>query len=167
MPDERSLGFRSHPQEFTRLADEIELQEDKVGHARTILVGDLNAHPFDPGVVSGYCLNATLSRQVASRGSRVVQQRQRRFFFNPMWTKYNDGRSAAPASTFYREPGPIAYYWQMVDQLLIRPPLMSAFDEDDLQIVTTIGGRSLLRNGRPDKELASDHLPLVFSLELI
>ena len=59
------------------------------------------------------------------------------------------------------------FFWNMFDQVLIRPELLSSFSHDSLQILTAIGNTSLLsKNGRPNLKVASDHLPLLFTLQL-
>jgi hypothetical protein len=54
----------------------------------------------------------------------------------------------------------------MFDQVLIRPDLLDYFDIQDLRILTSDGDTNFLsRNGIPRKEI-SDHLPLIFKLNL-
>ena len=51
--------------------------------------------------------------------------------------------------------------------MLIRPSLVERLSRDGVEIVTNAAGTSLLaRNGRPDKSVGSDHLPLLFRLDL-
>ncbi len=55
----------------------------------------------------------------------------------------------------------------MFDQVLIRPDLLDFFQIDSLKIITEINGISLLSDfGRPNKSKGSDHLPILFSLNL-
>src|SRR3954466_3552200 len=56
-----------------RLAREIREAEGKVGHSRTIVLGDLNMNPFEPGVVAAGGLHAIMDRQIALQESRIVQ----------------------------------------------------------------------------------------------
>ena len=44
--------------------------EEAVGHSRTVLVGDLNMNPFEPGLIAANGLHAAASRRVAERGHR-------------------------------------------------------------------------------------------------
>ncbi|MEX2174492.1 MAG: endonuclease/exonuclease/phosphatase family protein [Pirellulaceae bacterium] len=164
--DKRNHGPESQAEECWHLAREIERAEDDRGHRRTILVGDLNASPHEFGLISAYRLNATLSRRIAGREDRAIGDIRARFFFNPMWSKYNDDSDGAPATYFYHRGDEVSYYWHMVDQVLLRPSLLSGFKSSDLEIVSQIGNRTLLRNGKPDAKLVSDHLPLLFSIDL-
>jgi hypothetical protein len=61
----------------------------------------------------------------------------------------------------------VHYFWQTFDQVLVRPSLLEAFPEEELRIVHTVGSRSLLKDRTPgiDRRI-SDHLPLLFKLEI-
>ena len=61
---------------------------------------------------------------------------------------------------------PVTYYWNMFDQVLIRPSLIDCFRNDSLKILDSDGMQSLTRTGRPEQGAASDHLPILFGLEL-
>jgi len=55
----------------------------------------------------------------------------------------------------------------MFDQVLIRPDLLSLFDNKELEIIESDGEASFLSNaGLPDANVASDHLPVMFRLAL-
>lgn len=82
------------------LAKEIKRVEDVVGHQRTVVVGDLNMNPFEPGMIGASALHAVMTRSLASRRERVVQGTPYRFFYNPMWGFFGD-RTGGPPGTFY------------------------------------------------------------------
>lgn len=151
--------------EATVIARDILETENRFGSRRTILVGDLNMNPFDAGVVGAQALHAVNVRTVANRGERTVRGRSYPFFYNPMWGHFGD-RTSGPPGTFYLGAGkPVNPYWQMYDQLLLRPDLMSSLSE--LRILDYDGTASLLtRAGLPDAREGSDHLPLLFRLAL-
>jgi len=55
----------------------------------------------------------------------------------------------------------------MFDQVLIRPDLLDRFDNQDLQIIASANNTSLLSsNGILNDKSPSDHLPLLFRLNL-
>ena len=61
----------------------------------------------------------------------------------------------------------VNYYWNVLDQVIVRPALMDRCDGERIRILTKVGESSLLTNaGRPDHRKFSDHLPLLFELEL-
>jgi hypothetical protein len=83
-----------------------------------------------------------------------------------MWNHFGDD-STGPSGTYFYERGEeIEYFWNIFDQLLLRPELTRFFDPSSLKIVTQVGAKSLAaKNGRPDKRTGSDHFPLVFELD--
>jgi endonuclease/exonuclease/phosphatase family metal-dependent hydrolase len=151
--------------EATVVASALGQVEQRAGHSRTVVVGDFNMNPFDAGMCGAHGLNATMTRQVAMREVRVVQNRSYAYFYNPMWGLFGD-RTPGPAGTFYLSSSkPVNYHWHMLDQVLVRPAMINEFD--DVQILDTDGTRSLLTtSGSPDSTLASDHLPLLVTLSV-
>ncbi len=150
--------------ELSRVLRELEV---RLNHSRTILVGDLNMNPFEDGVVGANGLHGVMSRQIAGGGSREVQHRQYPFFYNPMWNLFGD-ETPGPPGTYYHANGTHkAFFWNMFDQVLVRPDLLDRFDARELRILDSANGFSLVgANGRPDGNRASDHLPLFFSIRL-
>ncbi len=156
----------SQAAECARLSHKIQEQELKIGHCRSILVGDFNMNPFEDGMVNANGLNSVMSRRVALRGSRVVQEEPYPFFYNPMWSFFGD-LSQGPCGTFYYERAEHkVFYWNIFDQVLVRPALLEYFDSRSLQILATDGATSLVSgDGTPDNRIGSDHLPILFQLK--
>jgi exonuclease III len=165
-PSKLHWSNESFPYECGELARTIAKEEDRAGHRRTILVGDFNMNPFESGMVAAGGLHAMMTRRIAGRIARTVQGREYRMFYNPMWGHFGDAKSDTAGSYYYDHAEPLNYFWNMFDQVLIRPELADRFDSEKLQIVTSVGERSLVRSdGRPDSTGFSDHLPIVFELE--
>ena len=149
--------------ELRELSQQIRAEEERRGHARTILVGDLNMNPFEDGLVQANGLHAVMTRATAEEGSRRVQGRDYPFFYNPMWGFFGDRTPGPPGTFYYRRNGHLSYEWNILDQVLVRPEVLPFFD--DVAIVTKIGETELIAaSGRPDRKTASDHLPIVFRL---
>ncbi|NUQ74892.1 MAG: endonuclease/exonuclease/phosphatase family protein [Polyangiaceae bacterium] len=151
-------------------AAEIGRIERKLGMRRTLLVGDLNMNPFDHGVVQATGFHAISSRQVATqrgnreKGGRTVDTRWYPYFYNPMWRFFGDAQGTPPGTFFRDKGGPIAYFWHLYDQVLIRPDLVPRFVDRDLMILSQCGDIALVNaKGEPS---ASDHLPVLFRLNL-
>ena len=161
LPSKRDLSDESQVFEAVHFARLIEDAERHCGHQRTVVIGDLNMNPFEAGMVAASGgLHAVGSRRVAERERRTVHQREYRFFYNPMWAHFGD--RGETAGTYYYESGePLCYFWNLFDQVLLRPALLDGFSHEQVRIVTTIGTASLMREGCPDKEMVSDHLPVV------
>lgn len=158
---EESLIF-----ECTHLAQRIEEQERIAGHKRTVLLGDLNVNPFEKGVVAAGGLNAVMSQGVALRRARTVQGREHHFFYNPMWSHFGDRPNGPPGTYYYERAEPVNYFWNIFDQVLLRPELVENFRNDQIQVLTMAGSTRLVEtSGRPDKSGASDHLPVFLSLD--
>jgi hypothetical protein len=139
--------------------------EDVVGHQRTVLVGDLNLNPFDLGLVGAQALNAVMVRDLARAEERTVAGRTYRFFYNPMWGCFGDRTAGPPGTYFYQASSPRNYYWNLFDQVLLRPELMDSLD--DLRILDSDGQESFLTGrGRPRSTDISDHLPILFRLKV-
>jgi hypothetical protein len=145
------------------LSREIAATEDAVGHQRTVLVGDLNMNPFDPGVVGAQAFNAVMDRGIVRGEGRTVAGRSYRFFYNPMWGCFGDRTPGPPGTHFYpTSDGP---YWHIHDQVLLRPAVMDALTE--LRIMNHDGQEPLVTDrGRPRSAEVSDHLPILFRLDL-
>ncbi|MGL4553698.1 MAG: hypothetical protein ACRC33_21250, partial [Gemmataceae bacterium] len=155
----------------------IRRAEKRVAHERTVLVGDLNLNPFDPAMVGAEGLNAVMTRDLALNEVRVVDGQSYPFFYNPMWSHFGDsGHDIRPPGHADHEPPGTCYYsaresrwyyWNMLDQVLLRPTLLSRFDDRDLKVLTTDGTTSFLTaRGLPDASEVSDHLPLWFGLNI-
>lgn len=149
------------------VARAIRNEEERLGHSRTVLVGDLNMNPFEPGLINANGMHAVMTRRIAAKGSRQILGHQYPFFYNPMWSLLGDASSGPPGTYYYRRAEQTCFFWNMFDQVLVRPDLLDRFDNADLAIIDSDGNSSLLdRNGIPDPKIASDHLPILFKLRL-
>ncbi len=150
-----------------RLADKIRSIEERIGHSRTVLVGDLNVDPFEIGMISAEGLHGVMTRNIAQRGQRTIQGERFPFFYNPMWSRLGD-ESVGPPGTYYdARSEQVCFFWNTFDQVLIRPDLLSRFRNNDLEVLTNDGEHNLLKsNGLPDDTNGSDHLPILFKLHL-
>lgn len=149
----------------TVLRENIIRTEDTVGHQRTILVGDMNMNPFHPGMVGAQALNAVMTRDLARVRERTVAKESYRLFYNPMWGHFGDRTPGPPGTYYYSASAPVTYYWNMFDQVLLRPELMDTLAE--VRILDTDGRVSLLAaNGKPRSADTTDHLPLLFRLDI-
>lgn len=151
----------------TVYANYIVEEEKNAGHQRTILVGDFNMNPFEKGMVTAGGLHGVMSRRIAQKKSRTVQGESYPFFYNPMWSLMGDHTPGPPGTHFHRRSRPKEFFWHMYDQVLIRPDLLRFFDNDELALLQEDGTNSFLdHNGRPNKAEFSDHLPVLFKLNL-
>lgn len=123
--------------------------------------------PFEDGVIQANGLHAARTRRLAQRESRIVQGREWPFFYNPMWGHLGDCQGGPPGTYYYESAEHVTMFWHAFDQVLIRPHLLPIFRNETLQVLTDDGTVSFLGGrGTPDPKVASDHLPIVFSLDL-
>lgn len=153
--------------EAERIAQSIIKQEEKIGHTRTIVIGDLNMNPFQNGMVKARGFHAVMDRRVAKRGSRIVKEVSYPLFYNPMWSHFGDPDRTPPGTYYCSDSSHICHFWYMFDQVLLRPALLEYFKPENLKIISSIGSKSLAKtDGTPDSKIASDHFPLIISLDI-
>lgn len=121
-------------------------------------------NPFEQGVAGAGALHGVMVRAVAEREDRLIEGRNYRMFYNPMWGHLGD-RTTGPPGTFYRSAAEaVNYFWNTYDQVLVRPELIDRLTE--LQVLDWDGTSSLLTpNGLPDRTNGSDHLAPAFRLD--
>lgn len=150
------------------LAKDVRDIENNVGHQRTIVVGDFNMNPFEAGMIGANGLHAETTQAKANTRSRSIYGRDYPFFYNPMWNFFGDS-TRGPAGTFhFSSSEPVRMSWNMFDQVLLRPEVLPFFDIEQMEILTGDGENSFLttQSGVPGANDGSDHLPLIFNLNL-
>jgi hypothetical protein len=167
--DKRNNSIEKQELFMQQVASALTYFERELGHERSVLLGDFNSNPFESPIASAATgLHAVSSRAVALSVPRRMLEVAYPYLYNPMWNLFGDEPpGSAPGTYYYRGSNPHELYWHMLDQVLIRPSLLKAFDFTALEIVTTLGETMLTKtNGYPDEARFSDHLPVVFALDL-
>lgn len=133
-----------------------------------LLCGDLNMNPFEKGIIKASGLNAVMDCSIAKKGSRKVQGTSYKYFYNPMWGFLGDlGKGDVSGTYYYNPSNHIQYFWNLFDQVLLRPEAIPYFDKDTLRIITKSSHYQLLKkSGIIDDTLYSDHLPISFTLNI-
>ena len=148
-----------------RVSQLIQEAEGKVGHARTLVIGDLNMNPFEVGIVGADGLHAVMAQTIARKCSRKVQGKEKPFFYNPMWGRMGDSSVGAPGTYYYAGSSYVSYFWNTFDQVLLRPALLDFFSQDDLRVIFQIGDNNLMTESGISSSY-SDHLPLLVTLQI-
>lgn len=148
---------------INRLITDIRSLEEELGTENTIIVGDFNINPYDNSCVGAPYLHSLPIYADTARKKRTVAGEEFYMFYNPMWNLFGDFES--PHGTYYYGGSSTNNtFWNIYDQVIIRPGLRKRFVDDSLQIITKIKMVSLLdENGHPDSQF-SDHLPIVFEI---
>jgi len=150
-----------------QFARDITEAERVAQHDRTLVIGDLNFNPFEPAAFGKGCLHAVSCRAVAEMPPKKAREVARPAFYNPMWGLLGDDTPGPPGTFFYSDGGDDAPYWNSLDQVLLRPSLVPHFDKLRLAVLESDTFEPLVDDGRrPDRDKASDHLPLLISLDV-
>lgn len=143
---------------------DICIEEEKYNTQHTLVIGDINANPFEISCIAANSLHAIPYIEEVQDPTRVSQGKKYLKFYNPMWRLL--GNKEAPYGTFYYQNSDIVtYYWNMFDQIIIRPQLINSFDNDSLVIVTETKKHKLLNGYKPNKNNYSDHLPIFCTIK--
>ena len=152
--------------EARSVASAIIKVEERFNNDLSIVCGDLNMNPFEEGLVGCDCLNAVMSKTIALNVTRRVSGKDYKMFYNPMWGLWGDnGRGVVPGTLYYNPSKPVQYYWNLFDQVLIRPGVIPFFVDRYLEIVTSSKTKGLLTTNHIIKSAYSDHLPIKFTIK--
>ncbi|KJV07605.1 hypothetical protein VZ94_03660 [Methylocucumis oryzae] len=116
-------------------------------------------------MVSAEGFHAVMDKQIALKQSRTVQGMDRKYFYNPMWSRLGDDSIGSPGTYFHKSPTMIDPFWHTLDQVLLRPSLLASFKSDALVVIDQIADKSLVERGKPASQF-SDHLPLMIKLDM-
>jgi len=135
----------------------------------TIILGDFNLDPFEHGMVALDCLHAISSANlVAQKKQRICQGEESRLLYNPCWSLLGD--ATQPPGTYYYDRSGHAYnqFWHVFDQVLLDVDLQDRLRPPGVQIITDHGTHHSFLDGSgiPKRDEYSDHLPLLFTLNL-
>lgn len=146
-----------------RIVHDIQNTEREIGTNNSIVVGDFNINPYEASCIDARYFHSIPVCSEAERGSRTIAGNEYHMFYNPMWNLFGDFQK--PYGTYYYNTGSTKNtYWNIFDQVIIRPTLKTRFLKDSLKILTETTTRYLLdTNGHPDKNI-SDHLPIIFEI---
>ena len=146
-----------------QLIREIQNVEKDLNNENTIIVGDFNINPYDMSCISARYFHGIPIYEEAKRKTRIVAGNEYSMFYNPMWRLLGDKKQ--PYGTYYHNNNAtVNTYWNIYDQVIIRPALRERFVDESLKIITETCTQYLLDvNGHPDKNI-SDHLPIIFEI---
>lgn len=155
----------------TAMIKDVERFEAGPDFKNSVLIGDFNMNPFEPGMVARNGLNAQpdLLAMQELHDHPLVDARRYRPFYNPMWRFFGDQQ--APFGSYYFPKAKYklhAFAWNIFDQVLLRPELAPHVQQADfVDILTQIGNQNLAKKtSEPDEKVLSDHFPLMVKLYL-
>lgn len=144
----------------------IEAREALMSNPLSLALGDFNMAPFSEPMVAPTGLNATGCEHVASSGYKSLTKKTKiQYFYNPMWPLLGSWSSSRQPGTFYATDKTIAQQWHLIDQVLVRPALISHICPNTPKIFTSAGPIPLTTtDGKIG--VVSDHLPILISLSI-
>jgi hypothetical protein len=166
-PSKKNWSNEGQAMECANLSNTINEVEKKTRSEKTVLIGDLNMNPFENGVMAANGLNAIQDKEyVIKNRNRVVNERRYGFFYNPMWQFFGDYNH--PFGTYYKRVAePVSVEWNIFDQVLLKPDLLSYFAKDSVKIISKIGMYNIFNfQNRPYKSYYSDHFPIFLNLNI-
>jgi hypothetical protein len=86
-----------------------------------------------------------------------------------MWSHFGEKKQGHAGTYYYPNPKARADFWNIYDQVLVRPALLPYFRDEEVAILWQYlaGNVPLLRaDGSPNSKEISDHLPLLFRLHV-
>lgn len=156
---EKSMLYRKEIEKY-----EVTYQPDNL----TIVCGDFNMNPFESGMVKANGFHSVMDEKTALSKKRTIDGENYKFFYNPMWGFLGDsGKGDVSGTHYYRSSKHILYFWNLYDQVLVRPEAIRYFDKLSLNILTKKAGvYNLLTSKGLINKTYSDHLPIKFSLNI-
>ena len=134
---------------------------------RTLIFGDFNMNPFENGIISSETFHALSSKEITLKKKRRVNKKERYFFYNPTWFLYARKHNEIIGSYYYNKSSPNNLFWNMFDQVIISPDLINVFEFNKFKIITDTKQKNLLYEDKtPNKKRYSDHLPILFELNI-
>ena len=147
-----------------QIIKDIQDVEKELMTENTIVVGDFNINPYDSSLINARYFHGLPVYEEVKKKSRIIAGQQYYMFYNPMWNLLGDFQQ--PYGTYYYAGNDtVNTYWNIYDQVIIRPALRERFVNDSLKIIKETKTRFLLDSrGHPDKRI-SDHLPIMFEIK--
>lgn len=162
--------------EASVISSYIKTIEKIVPHKRTIVLGDFNVNPFEKGMISTLGFNATLSKVIAKKEPREFIKDDYDYFYNPMWSflgdiNYQNGNLKLPGGYYFKNNDDVTQtFWNLIDNILIRPNLIDDVDLNSINILETSGVHNFVsqigEEFKIDRINYSDHLPITFKLKI-
>lgn len=150
--------------EVTQCIEQIKnLKKPNDKYNKTVIIGDFNLDPYDEQMTAHYGFNSIMSRKKVRKQTRSLNKIEYDLYYNPMWNLFGDHH--LPCGSYYHKQTENEY-WHILDQVIISYSLIDNFDVDSLRIIDNDNGMSLVnKNGIPDRNQYSDHLPITFKMQ--
>lgn len=144
--------------------EDIQKLENDLESSNTIILGDFNENPYDAGCLSADKFHGISSADDAIKGSRKIMGKSFKMFYNPTWNLFGDFQY--PPGTYYHKGShPCHSFWNLYDQVILRPSMRTYFIEKSLKIITKTQNHTLVDVYQHPRKDISDHLPIMFEIK--
>ena len=148
--------------DIRKMMDVIHGYESELSINRTIVMGDLNANPYDKELLLPNAFNAMLFKGIVrNKTGRTWCGNEYPFLYNP--TIHWLSEELENYGSFYYSGDCTNPIWNCYDQALVSPELMDSINS--YSYLKRIGDRDLIAKVRPNSKI-SDHLPLLVDIDL-
>lgn len=161
--DVRNHDAESRQSIAEEFADELRHIKSLHDTDRVIVLGDFNMNPFDRVMNLARGLNAMMTIAITKKRVRRFANKDYDLYYNPMWGLFGDNTNGPPGTIY--DTSSIGHYgWSMFDQAVLSHSVIGMFK--DVEILDHTGRSKLTTSeGLPDKTNASDHLPILLTLQ--
>ena len=137
---------------------EIDEYLEKNAETSVFIVGDFNCMPYADSIVNEDALNCTLYRGLLNTREGAKER-----YYNPMLLLLSEKNSIY--GSYYSDSLPDNLRWYSLDQVIVNKHADKIIDYDSIKLMTKIGTIDIMKNGKPNSNLFSDHLPLYFEIK--
>ncbi|WP_373217787.1 hypothetical protein [Ruminococcus sp. 5_1_39BFAA] len=125
LEDRRNYKSAERIDTIKRLVADIEQTEELLKCNNTIVIGDLNANPYDEELLSKYAFNAVLFKTIIDKSELTnPNSSKRKRFYNPILHYISEDTEMY--GSFYHEKDYMTSYWHCLDQVLVRKSLVNS-----------------------------------------
>jgi hypothetical protein len=135
------------------------------GNKPRFIIGDFNENPFESVACSSDCLNSIFPSQIGMVKRKIRTNCENEYHINPSWAMFVNNEYVS-GTYYFKDRTMDCLCWNVLDQVVMSVEAYEkVYDKNSLKILTSINNNNeLIKNGIPDKENYSDHLPIVFDL---
>lgn len=157
LEDMRNSSSDDRCDTIRKLLGNLEQIEDSYNIVNSIVVGDVNANPYDKEIISIYGFNAVLFKKLIEHSEYIDKRYEnRKRFYNPILHFISE--STEMYGSYYSSQGSNTPYWNCLDQVLVRKSLVNKIK--NVQYLKKISATGLMNRVEINKNI-SDHLPLL------
>lgn len=156
--DQRNSDDKRRLHCMEKIKEKVDRYVKKNGETAVFIVGDFNCMPYDDPLIDEEIFNCVLFRDLLNT-RKDAQER----YYNPMLLLLSESKKNY--GSYYSDSAKSKNLrWYLFDQVIVNKNANAVIDYDSIEIISKTKNRTLLKNGKPNVKLYSDHLPLCFKI---